>query len=510
MLYIIIYIIAFKIKGIDNIKILKGELLNMINIEKNIGEMTNRDIKDKILSMNKEQIALIRDASYFIGMKKINTLKEDYKHFKNFDKTILNQEIELLKNYMNKVTNHLEDAITCHYNKEIVTDIKELENIRQELKDLSSIVLGYQIELNYVMTMLDDTGLKILSKRDYANKEYNRDMVDDLIDVITESLENAKGDYVKYNNIISEIITVLPMRLVKANYLTILKNSINRNLKQYSKPEIEFVIEDYKKQFDSSIRDGYGTKFDYYFREIQKLKNINISSISLDELDSITDKTIELADNIKELYYFIIYLGLIMNNIIVVTMLTDIPTNSEIEEIFNEWIDIKENNSEDKIEKFNEKIEKKISKIEKSLFNRLDEFTQLNNEALLRSDFDHEELREELLYTQKVLTIYNDINLVDYNKIFDKSDEPVTDEFIEQVTDSLIQYINRSLTKMGNMERKLRMRKLLSMIDLPFNNMQEFMDFIRYSLDDKVLSKEEIGLKVDYIQYYLEGIERVE
>ena len=56
------------------------------------------------------------------------------------------------------------------------------------------------------------------------------------------------------------------------------------------------------------------------------------------------------------------------------------------------------------------------------------------------------------------------------------------------------------------MERKIRMRKLLSLIELPFNNSEEFTNFIKYSLDNKLLSKEEINIKIDYILHYLEEV----
>ncbi len=478
----------------------------MTNTNKNIKELSNIDIKEKILSMNREQLRSIRDASYFIGIGNIITLKEDLKQLEDLDEIISKSEFELLDNYMNKIINHLENSYKCNYKDESCTDIKELENIRQELQELSSIVLGYQIELEYVAEMVDEYGIKILAKNDYVGEEYSSHRVEELIDIIMDSLQNVKDDYNKYISIISEIISTLPMRLVKNNYISILKSSISRNLKLYTKPEIEFKIEDYKKKFDSSIRDGYGTKFDYYFREVQKLKNIDLSSKNLEDLDSIVYSMMDLTEKINELYSFIISLGLIMNNIIVVTLLNDIPISSEIEGIYNEWIQIIENNNEDRIERFNKKIENKIVKIEKFLFNNLDEFNQLNSEALLRDDFDDEELSEELLFTKKVLTIYNDISLVDYNKILAESEESVTDEYIEQVSDSLVQYINRSIIKMSNMERKIRMRKLLSLIELPFNNSEEFTNFIKYSLDNKLLSKEEINIKIDYILHYLEEV----
>ena len=78
----------------------------------------------------------------------------------------------------------------------------------------------------------------------------------------------------------------------------------------------------------------------------------------------------------------------------------------------------------------------------------LEEFNILNSEALNREDFSYDDLNEELLYTKKTLTYYNDAKLSDYNILFPEDESLITQEYLEQIVDSLIQYINRSLSKM--------------------------------------------------------------
>ncbi|TCU65195.1 hypothetical protein EV204_11917 [Tissierella praeacuta] len=162
------------------------------------------------------------------------------------------------------------------------------------------------------------------------------------------------------------------------------------------------------------------------------------------------------------------------------------------------------NEDKESIDKLNNIIEKGIKKIEEDIFVDLEEFNILNSEALKREDFNYVELDEDLLYTKKILTYYNDTKLVDNKILFPENDIQITQEYLEQIVDSLIQYINRSLSKMSNIERKVRMRKLLSEIELPFNGIEEFNDYIRYSLDSKVLSKEEINFTIDYLLYFLQ------
>lgn len=295
------------------------------------------------------------------------------------------------------------------------------------------------------------------------------------------------------------------MRLVKDNYFTIVKNTITRNLRIYTKAQVENQINEYKKQFDSSIRDGYGTKFDYYFREIQKLRNIDLSDKNLDELDDIVKEIIKLTKEINEIFDFILRLGLVINMIIVINLVDEISVSDEVEEIFENWIKSIGNDDKEKAYEFKNRIEKEIKQIERNISEDLEKFNILNTEALNRVEFNYDELNEDLLFTKKVLTYYNDANLLDHDILFSEDDSLVTQDYLEQIVDCLIQYINRSLGKMGNMERKVRMRKLLSQLELPFNGIEDFTGYIKYSLDNRVLPNEEINFIIDYILYFLEN-----
>ena len=58
---------------------------------------------------------------------------------------------------------------------------------------------------------------------------------------------------------------------------------------------------------------------------------------------------------------------------------------------------------------------------------------------------------------------------------------------------------------MDNMERKFRMRRLLSALELPFQDIMEFISYIEYSLDERVVSKEEILFTIDGLNYWLDS-----
>src|SRR5690606_28845858 len=129
------------------------------------------------------------------------------------------------------------------------------------------------------------------------------------------------------------------------------------------------------------------------------------------------------------------------------------------------------------------------------------------NEALRRPDFLDEELNKKILFTNKVLTFYNDTSLVEYEKLFPEDVEIIKEYYLKQLIDSLIQYINRSISTMDNIERKLRMRRLLSAMELPFKDIDEFISYIAYSLDERVVSKEEILFTIEILNNWLDSRE---
>ena len=121
-----------------------------------------------------------------------------------------------------------------------------------------------------------------------------------------------------------------------------------------------------------------------------------------------------------------------------------------------------------------------------------------------RQDFNYGEINEELERTKRILTYYNDTDFIGEEILSLDNENMVTPNFLEQACESLIKYINRSLSGMSNLERKIRMRNLLASIELPFGGIGEFFDYIEYSLDVKVSSKENINFIIAYIYYILD------
>ena len=467
-------------------------------------EKTNDELKDEIIYSNKKQLSYIKESSFLIIFNSILTAKERLDKSSELDNIRDSLEFKLINDYLFQIVDLTKEIIESGL-KEIKEDkIEDLYASREKIQELSSIVEGYYRELNYMGMLIDHYTVKQLAEIDYKDSHYNKKAVYELIETIKMKLDNVRGDYNKYTNIISQVISTLPMRLVKENYYNVVKNSIYRNFSKSTRYEVEKKIRDYKKIFDSSMFDGYGTKFDYYFREIQSLRNMELTDKGHDDLRDILDNTIALSDELLFIYNLLIDLGISVNMLIVIKLIGEDLNSVEIEEIYRDWKELL--TSKSKIDDFIEKVKGKIESIEMKMYNDLKSFYGLNREALEREDFNYDEINLELQRTKGILTYYNDTDFTSEEILFLDNENIVTTSFLEQACDSLIKYINRALTGMGNLERKIRMRNLLSSIELPFSGIGEFFDYIEYSLDIKVSSKEIINFIIDYIYYILDEV----
>lgn len=474
----------------------------MNKIKENINEMNNIEIKESILLINLKQLKNIKKASYLNAFHSITgarTLIEDKLSKDNYE---FKEERDFYNNYSENLINSI--RLSMEKSKDKKQTLNDLKKLREDIYEMYSIAGGYLIELSYVGELIDEYGIKILAKKDYANTAYDIKIIDGLISTINQVLTEKKDNHGEYIYIISEIVHILPMKLTRNNYHNIIKETLIRNLETYNKSEIEIQINTYKKKFNSSTMDGYGTRLDYYFREIQKLKNINLEGMGLEDLSELVNRNVDLNREINEFMNIVLILGLISNMNIVIGLTDDVVIDPKLEEFFNEWINILESKEDKEIINFANKIEKEIEIVEAEILKDLEEFQIINMEAFNREGFSYEDLDNELIHTKEILTYYNDSTFMDRDSMFPENEEVSTSEFLEQSVNSLIQYMNRSTVDMDNKERRIRMRKLLSIIELPFSGIDDFLNYIKYSLDKRVNSNEEVNFKINHIKYFLD------
>lgn len=433
-----------------------------------------------ILQLNNVQLTNIKKSSYLNGVYSFESSKEVMKNYE--EDYYWEKERKELMAYL--------DGALLLLKKGDKDSLSKVKDMKKELLLVKGIVESYIVELSVLGEVIDEYGMKILAREKYTNVKVDPREVDKLIFRIEGLLNANKDNYNQYIYIISEIIRALPLRITKDNYYHILSDTITRNLLDYNNKEVDYLIGNYKKLFDGSIRDGYGTKFDHFFVNIEKMKKIDLEDKSFDELAEVVEDLIILTDELNDINNLIKTIGLGLNMVISYLSI-DISLDMGDYEVSSSMGD-------------KSKLLKEISKVEKDILANAEKFEKLQEEAFFMEEFEFEQLEEELTKTQKILSYYNDIDFTDIN--FEDNFE---DNYLENSIEGLIDYINRSIKTKSNLERRIRMRKLLAEIELPFKGIVDFKDYIKYSLDYRIIKEEEMAFKLDQINYFISELEKL-
>ncbi len=481
---------------------------NILN-EEILKKLKDDELKNKILDINELQLRKIGEMSYYYFINTSMDLMQLGKENKFFEKTNSIKERDIIKTIFEHIINTFKKLNTGMDKREIEDEIDILLDMREQLYDLLKSIRGYETELSYIKEYMDYYIMKSIGGKEYKNMLVNQNEVALTINKIEKALVDNINNHFTFINIVSDILDILPFRMSKYKYFDVIKATLFRNLSGYPTDLVESKIEYYKMLFDSSIMGDYGVMFDDYFTNIQLFKNIDYKSLSIDEMEEQFDEIFKLALELEEIEMFIVTLGILTNRLISMlliaskSMLDIIDSNK----LYSIWEKQERDFQKQNMSRLKELSNKAFISAEKDLVQYVQHFETLNNEALKRPDFLDEELNKKLLFTNKVLTFYNDTSLVKYDELFPEYIEIVEEYYLEQLIDSLIQYINRSLSTMDNIERKFRMRRLLSAMELPFEDIDEFMFYIEYSLDERVVSKEEIIFTIDILNNWLDSRE---
>lgn len=470
-------------------------------------EMNNEELKNRILDINEEQLSKIGAMSYYYFINRSVELIKLINKDRLLQKIKSQKEKEFLIKKFDYIIDCLKKIHRHRTEKEIDEEIKKLLDIREDLCNLSSAIDGYIIELSYIKELLDYHTMKIVSEKEYRNSKVSKNEINFLINNIGEILAQSTKEHFNFVNIVSNILSIMPFRISKTKYFDVIKSTITRNFNQYSVSLAESRIEEYKMLFDSSLNGNYGITFDDYFTSIQRFKNLHIENKALDELENITRDVLNLNLDINETGMIINNLGLLINRLIIIFTIKDrIKFNSSMEDVFSKWEKYRINMNKELLDSLIRLSDEELTKLEKQMLDDIKLFEVFNEEGLNRKDFFDKNLNEEMLFTKKILTYYNDIEFTKYNRLFPEKDWKIDNDYLEQLVNSLIQYINRSISTMNNLERKMRMRRLLSTLELPFVNIEEFISYIEYSLDERVVSKEEVLFTIDTVNHWLNGL----
>lgn len=480
-------------------------------MDENSKKLTDEEIKEKLLKSHERQLALF----YRTAQSDVITscfLVEEIIEEKNIYGLIKNQEEkDILANSYNKLIKSFNRHNKFMDNEEIENEVKQLLDIRKELYILFSAINSYEVEISYVSEQINYYMMRLSARDMYKNQEIGYREIKDIINVIEEELNNSISEYNTFIETVSQILGILPFRMTKFKYFSIIESTLKRNLKHYSISYVEEEITNNKLIFDSSLMGDYGILFDYCFADIQKFKNIDFKEKSYGELENILSNIDALWDEISSIRGFIYLLGILTNKLISIYLIKNkIELDLLSNNIFDIWLKYQENPNEELLEELILKNRIEFDNIESKFQQEREYLEKIDEEAKEIDENINREIEAEMLSNMKIFKYISDDDFNKYEVLFPENNKIITKDYLEQLIDSLIRYINRSISGMGNIERKIRMRRLLASLVLPFENSEEFIEYINYSLDERVVSKEEILFTIDALYYlFIESKEEV-
>lgn len=474
--------------------------------ELKISDLSDKELKEKIIKQNNYKLNNIIESSYlnaFAAIMSVSSVLDKTEEFTYLEDL---RELEIFNAYFEdgiKLINQGEKG------EEASKNLEKAKETRDEIYKLLKTVEGYYIELSYLGNIVDHHVLEIHSKTYEDNR--NMDLaLERAVKAVLDKLESYKMNYSMYNHTISQILQYLPMRLTKDKYIDIIENTLRRNYENLNPVQVEDKINNLKRQWDSSLQHGYGVKFAKCFALIEKLKKKDFKEKSMEELEDIVKEIIELTGNLNELYNFILVLGLIYNMIIAIYLKGGNDLEDELVELKKQWNNVLISKDQEDMISFMETNEKKMIEIEEKTIANDVEFEELNREAASRENFLDEELKSIYGHTKEILVYYNDYNLSNIDIVFNQDKAPIGKEYLDEWISSLTSYIKRSLKTMSSLERKIRMKKTLSLLELPFGSIREFEEYIRYSLNDNLGSSGQRAFIVDNILAFMDSLDKQE
>lgn len=475
----------------------------------NLMNLSDDELKKMLLNMNAEQLNIVRDMAYYYlfsyTLEILNLLKNK-KLLEEFN--IADDEKEKIINGYRRVIQLFKDYHSNLSDEERKEGVEFLFNLRKELYDAYITLYGYEIENSYIKEMYEYEIIKESWNKSYEHIRVDYRDIERIINRIHYVLTSNKLDHYSFINLVSSILRIIPFRLSKYRYLDIVKTTLMKNFKGYPVNIVENQMEKYKMVFNSRYVGNFGVVFDSYFNQIQKFNDIDIKDKQQGELETHLGEINQVHLEINNLRTFIQNLGIITNRLIALYLsLERISAKEEFQGYFNKWKQFEQRGDEKILESLLKDSDEKLAKKEKELLDKVMPFEKVIQEAIKRDIIKDDSTDQYIKYTRKLLTYYNDINFTKHDALFPDSYEIIEKDYLDQLIDNLLQYIDRNLRNMGNLERKMRMRRLLASIELPFNDIGEFLTFIEYSLDNKIVSNGELVYCLGEINQMLDTYE---
>lgn len=367
---------------------------------------------------------------------------------------------------------------------ELKTEIfNNIINIKDDFSSISKKNINYYIDIrNDIHKTLMDLS-RYLTEISYYNNIYydflSRKQFDKNIPISFEDFYKKIYDYLMIdkmtiNQKIAEVIWVIPMKITKQKYYSILSNSLKKSFKNLNKEKCEILFKRYKSIFNGTLEWEYVNAFDKYFRITQNYKEVDYKNISQEELDKNFIDSKNIIREIEDLLEFLRELGLIINKFIIVHMIIDEMDKEDKKKVEIFLQDLTKYDYKMLLNKSNE-IESDLMKVTKVY--------QEDTQNIINNNIGIDKNLEDIYSkTEKILSYLNDY-YIESEELLIKNDESIEQNYLDKLISNFIEFIERNIKNMDNTNRKIRMKKILTLLEIPFNTPDDFFDYLKSSIE---------------------------
>lgn len=452
-------------------------------------DMETLELKENILNLNSEQLYLVSiDSIYNFILEYTDLYKLENDNFliNNIDNTT---EKERVLEIFNELKNIFFNIIVDNE-----FNLEESLKLRNEIYNNLELLSAYYSELKYLKDKLDIVILKDREDRIEISSNISS-RARSIVNNIESEIKHLDTYTTEYMNFMATIVNILPFKLSKYKYYGLIKDNLMKNLLLYPEAYVVNIIDRYKKQFTPVLYRGYGVEYNDYFTEIEIFKNSLNEITEINKYEELRDEVEKYLDNMAYNIFNIRRIGILVNRIITIGLISSNTKENIDESIFESF---KSNSPIDNIV-----LEDLIKENEESLLEVVESFKNYNLEYYDRVG-DSNELDEHFNKTREMLIYHNDINFTDMKILqIKEEDELIKYEILEKIIDNFVDFLKRNVKDIDNIEGRIKMRTLLTTLIPPFNTTEEFIDYVKYSLDEKIINEKELNLLLISLNYIM-------
>lgn len=463
-----------------------------VKIGEEINKLSNEELLEQIAETNKTQLSNIGTMAYIELFNRNLYLKS----ILNENEDLINELLEEDSKFREIYGPAKESAINLNNILEIEDldknlNLEDLKKLRVDIVKLLRTLTAYSTEISYTHDVAKETIYKQFIAEN--KKELDRELDNQkFFDAISKFVME---DPMTLKNRIMDLTNVLPMRIAKSKYYDIIGEAFKRNLNYSSKRQADVVLARYKTLLNGSLEKEYGLYFNRYFMKSQEARQVDFNNLSTEELNKVYEDSYKVMTEIGTISNIIRELGVILNRLISICILKDNIleniVNYDLKPLKVAWTMYSE--------QANEATQSKVLKSYRSLFKIMDtKFKETNSKLQMitmenfnRKNKIDDHLKSQLVKTQYVLEYINDY-AIDQEEILESDYQSIVEkDYLAEAVDNLVKFIERNITQMDTLQRRIRMKRLLSLTENAFKDPNVFFDYVANSIE-RISSKEEL------------------